>query len=155
MIPLPWFSFGASSAIVTSLGLIVGFAAANASTATILGALLIVALADNLTDSLSIHIYQESERLAPRAVFRGTLTNFATRLTVSLSFVLLVFALPVEYALPVAVIWGLLLLATLTCLVARRRRVSMARELWRHLAAAVLVLAVSRIVGVLILSRLH
>jgi VIT1/CCC1 family predicted Fe2+/Mn2+ transporter len=139
---------------VTSLGLIAGFAAAGASTATVVGALLIIAVADNLTDSLSIHIYQESEQLGARAVFRATLMNYVTRLLVSLSFVALVLALPLEWALVVALGWGLLLLGIVTRLVARRRGASVMRELWKHLAATVVVLAVSRVVGTLILGRI-
>src|ERR1017187_5090628 len=49
------FSFGATAAIVTSIGLIIGLDAATATKATILSGLLIVAIADNLTDSLSVH----------------------------------------------------------------------------------------------------
>jgi hypothetical protein len=88
------FSFGGAAAIVTSLGLIIGLDAASASRATIVGGLLIVAIADNLTDSLSIHMYQESERLDTRKAFRATLINFATRLSLSLSFVLLMISFP-------------------------------------------------------------
>ena len=51
---------------------------------------LIAAVADNLTGSLSVHMYQESERLEEREAFIGTLTNFATRFIVCLSFVLIV-----------------------------------------------------------------
>ncbi|OGA48047.1 MAG: hypothetical protein A3F74_14315 [Betaproteobacteria bacterium RIFCSPLOWO2_12_FULL_62_58] len=57
------FSFGAAAAIVTSMGLIIGLDAAAATKAAILSGLLIVAIADNLTDSLSVHMYQEAERL--------------------------------------------------------------------------------------------
>jgi VIT1/CCC1 family predicted Fe2+/Mn2+ transporter len=137
---------------VTSLGLIAGFATAQASTATVVGALLIVAVADNLTDSLSIHIYQESEQFTARTAFRATLMNFVTRLLVSLSFVLLVLTLPLAWAFVVALMWGLLLLGTLTRLVARRRGANVAPELWKHLAATLAVLAVSRAIGILILS---
>jgi hypothetical protein len=49
-------SFGATSATVTSMGLITELGAAAAEKATILSGLLIVALADNLTDSLSLHV---------------------------------------------------------------------------------------------------
>jgi len=42
------FSFGGVAAVVTSLGLIIGLDAASASRATIVGGLLIVAIADNL-----------------------------------------------------------------------------------------------------------
>ena len=85
-------SFGATAAIVTSMGLIIGFGAAGIARPTIIAGLLVVGLADNLTDSLSIHIYQEAERLEPRAAFHATLGNFATRLLISLSFVVLVLA---------------------------------------------------------------
>jgi VIT1/CCC1 family predicted Fe2+/Mn2+ transporter len=153
-IPLQWFSFGGPSAIVTSLGLIAGFAAARVSTVTVVGALLIVAVADNLTDSLSIHIYQESERIKPRAVFLATLMNFVTRLLVSLSFVLLVLVLPLAWAFVAALAWGLFLLGTVTRLVARRRGANVMHELWKHLAATVIVLAVSRVIGALILGRI-
>lgn len=47
---LPTVSFGAVSAIVTSMGLIIGFGAAGISKPTIVAGLLIVGLADNLTD---------------------------------------------------------------------------------------------------------
>ena len=78
---LPAVSFGAASAIVTSMGMIIGFGAANISKPTIVAGLFIVGLADNVTDSLSIHIYQESERLEQQAAFRTTIGNFATILS--------------------------------------------------------------------------
>src|SRR3974377_2372069 len=73
-------SFGGTAAIVTSMALISGLSAPGESRASLIGALLIAAVADNLTDSLSVHMYQESERLEQREVFIGTLTNFGTRL---------------------------------------------------------------------------
>ena len=86
----PTVSFGAVSAIVTSVGLIIGFGAAGISKPTIIAGLLIIGLAYNLTDSLSIHIYQESEKLEAHSALRATLVNFVTRFVISLSFVILV-----------------------------------------------------------------
>ena len=60
------FSFGGTSAVVTSMGLIIGLGAAGAGKATIVSGLLIVGFADNMTDSLSIHMYQEAEKLEER-----------------------------------------------------------------------------------------
>jgi hypothetical protein len=73
---LPTVSFGSVSAIVTSISLIIGFGAAGIPKTAIVAALLIIGLADNLTDSLSIHIYQESEKLEERAAFKATISNF-------------------------------------------------------------------------------
>ena len=140
---LPAVSFGAASAIVTSIGLIIGFGAAGIAKPSMIAGLLIVGLADNLTNSLSIHIYQESERLEQRAAFKATLGNFATRLLISLSFVLLVLAFSDANAFVACLAWGLMLLAGLTWLVARNRQASVLVELCKHLAVAAVVVAAS------------
>ena len=67
------FAYGRAAAILTSVRLVVGFNEASSTTRDLIGALLIVAIADNLTDSLSIHIYQESEHLQPRSRRRSEL----------------------------------------------------------------------------------
>jgi len=111
-------SFGATAAIVTSMGLVAGLEAANAETATMEGALLIAAIADNLTDSLSVHMYQESERLEPRDALVGTLTNFAARLIVCLSFVLIVALFGTHTAAVGGIVWGMSSLGGLTYMLA-------------------------------------
>jgi VIT1/CCC1 family predicted Fe2+/Mn2+ transporter len=146
------FSYGGTAAVVTSLGLIVGLDAATAAKATILSGLLIVAIADNLTDSLSIHIYQESERLEARQAFHATLTNFAARLGLSLSFVCLVLLLPMGAAVIASTIWGLLLLTGLTFLVARDRNVPALPEIAKHLVVAGGVMAAGKAIGYLVLA---
>jgi VIT1/CCC1 family predicted Fe2+/Mn2+ transporter len=147
---LPTVSFGAVSAIVTSVGLIAGFGAAEIAKPMIVAGLLIVGLADNLTDSLSIHIYQESEKLDERAAFRATLGNFATRPFVSLSFVLLVLAFSGANAIILSLAWGILLLVGLTWFVARSRNANVLTEIIKHLAVAGVVVAVSRATGTFI-----
>lgn len=72
MIKTTRISFGGTAAIVTSMALITGLDAANAGRAAMVSALLIAAVADNLTDSLSVHMYQESERLEEKEAFMGT-----------------------------------------------------------------------------------
>ncbi|OIR03094.1 hypothetical protein GALL_148720 [mine drainage metagenome] len=128
-------------------GLIIGLDAASASRATIAGGLLIVAITDNLTDSLSIHRYQESERLDALKAFRATLINFATRLGLSPGFVVLMIFLPLRIALIASSIWALLLLAGLTYVVARGRGQPVIPELLKHFAAAVAVLVASKTIG--------
>ena len=68
-------------------------------------ALLIAAVADNLTDSLSVHMYQESERLEQKEAFVGTLTNFATRFILCLSFVLIVMLFREHTAVAGGIVW--------------------------------------------------
>lgn len=140
-------SFGGTAAIVTSMALITGLDAANAGKATIMGALLIAAIADNLTDSLSVHMYQESERLEQREAFVGTLTNFATRLIVCLTFVLIVALFWQHAAAAWGIVWGMALLTGLSYVLARHRRVSAVSEVAKHVAVALLVIFVSKGIG--------
>ena len=146
------FSFGSTSAIVTSMGLIIGLGSATVSPATIVGGLLIVAVADNITDSLSVHMYQEAEQLEARAAFRATLMNFVARLLITLTFAIVVLVLPNPYdAVIIALGWGLLLLAGLSYILARARDVRALPEVGKHLGVAMLVIAASRVVGLYIL----
>ena len=142
-----WFSFGGTAAIVTSMGLILGLQAAASSRQAIVGALLIVALADNLSDSLSVHLYQEAERLEGRQAFISTVANFATRLVVASTFVVLVLALPHNVLPWAAATWGMALLALLTHRIARSRGTPPAKEIAKHLAIAGVVLMVSDLLG--------
>src|SRR5512133_2986298 len=108
-------SFGGTAAIVTSVALVVGLDAATATKSTIVSGLLIVALADNLTDALSMHVYQESERRLPsREAFLSTVSNFVARLLLSMTFVLLVMVLPTRGAVIASAAWGFGLLVVLT-----------------------------------------
>jgi len=110
-------------------------------------ALLIAAVADNLTDSLSVHVYQESERLEEKEAFIGTLSNFATRFIVCLSFVLVVAVFREHAAAAGGIVWGMLLLTVLNYMLARHREVSAISELGKHLAVALVVIFVSKCIG--------
>lgn len=141
------FSFGGSAGVVACVALIVGLGAAGAPNSLIVSSLLIVALADNLTDSLSIHIYQESERLPGKEAFLATISNFVSRLLVSLSFVLFVLALPIRGAVAAALAWGLFLLGLLSWMIARQRGVQPIPEVAKHLFVALVVVAVAELIG--------
>jgi VIT1/CCC1 family predicted Fe2+/Mn2+ transporter len=144
------FSYGGSAAIVTNMSLIIGFEGVDASKVTVLTSLLIVAIADNLTDSLSIHMYQESEQMESRIAFLATLSNFAIRFGLSLSFIFLVFFLPLPDAAIAAIIWGLVLLGILTYTIARSSQRAPAPEIIKHLAIAIAIMLASKALGYMI-----
>ncbi len=152
MLDLRKLSFGGPAAIVTSMALIVGLDAATAAKATVVTSLLIIGVADNLTDSLSVHIYQESERLAERQAFRTTVANFFTRIFVALSFVFLFLFFPTSMAIYVCVAWGFVLLSGLSWLLARVRGANVISEMWKHSAVALVVIALGKALGVWIPS---
>lgn len=140
-------SFGGPAAIVTSVGLIVGLNAATSNRTAIVSSLLILALGDNLTDSLSVHIYQEAEQLPERDAFHTTVANFLARLIVSLSFVALVLATRASWTSYLASAWGFILLAGLTYRVARARGARPFAEITKHCLVALVVVLLSEAVG--------
>jgi VIT1/CCC1 family predicted Fe2+/Mn2+ transporter len=147
---LRWVSFGSPSAIVTSMALIVGLDTATASRATVLASLLIIGIADNLSDSLSVHIYQESEQLVQAHAFRTTIANYLARFTVAMSFFFLFLALPTGPAVYISIVWGFVLLALLSYLLAKVRKVSAISEIIKHTGVAAVVVLVSKVMGMAI-----
>ena len=151
MIELRKLSFGGSAAIVTGMALIVGFDAATVAKSVVVTGLLIIGIADNLTDSLSVHIYQESEGLSEglieRDAFRTTVANFFARLFVCIAFVAVLLLLPASIAIPVSLILGFALLSVLSYFLARARGVSTISEILKHCAVAFAVIAISKAIG--------
>jgi VIT1/CCC1 family predicted Fe2+/Mn2+ transporter len=143
------FAFGATAAIMTSMALIVGLGSANSSKMGIVGGLLIIAIADNLSDTLGIHIYEECAVRESTAV-RISVSNYFTRLVIACSFVALVLVLPSGPARWASIAWGGLLLSVLTYLIAKSRSVKPIPEVATHLLVAVAVIVLSHVIGSLI-----
>lgn len=148
-------SFGAPAAIVTSIGLIVGLNAATTSRVAIASSLLILALGDNLTDALSVHIYQEAEQLPARDAFQTTVSNFLARLLVSLSFVALVSTTTPLWMSSLSILWGFILLSALTYRLAKVRGARPAAEIAKHCVVAIIVVLLSVAVGTWVPAWIH
>jgi hypothetical protein len=149
---LRWISFGSPSAIVTSMALIVGLGAATAAKATVLASLLIIGIADNLSDSLSIQIYQESERMKQRQAFSSTAANYAARFAITGSFIVLLLTLPTRAVVYTCIAWGGFLLSGLSYLLAKARHVGALSDIGKHLGVAAVVIFLSNAIGLLIRS---
>jgi len=148
-------SFGGPAAIVTSIGLIVGLNAATTSRVAIASSLLVLALGDNLTDALSVHIYQEAERLPQRDAFQTTVSNFLARLLVSLSFVALVVTTRPPWTDWLSILWGFSLLSALTHRLAKVRGARPAAEVGKHCVVAIIVVLLSVAVGTWVPAWIH
>jgi VIT1/CCC1 family predicted Fe2+/Mn2+ transporter len=149
------FSFGATSAIITNLALITGLDTLAHPKLSIIGGILVIAIADNISDSVGIHIYQESECISNQEAWFSTSTNFIARLLVSLTFVILVSAFPIKLAVACSIAWGLALLSVLSYVIAKEREVVACLAIFEHLAIAVLVIMLSHFAGGFIIARLY
>jgi VIT1/CCC1 family predicted Fe2+/Mn2+ transporter len=147
------FSFGATSAIITNLGIITGLDTLTHPKLSIIGALLVIALADNLSDSFGIHIYQESEHIGKKEVWLSTLTNFLTRLFVSSTFIIMIIVLPIRLATVCSVIWGLFVLTVMTYTIAKQQKINPFSAIFVHLTIAVIVVVASNFIGAFVIAR--
>ncbi len=134
------YSFGATSAIVTGLAFIVSLSGGTDPKNSIIGSLLVFAVADNVADSLGIHVFQESDLKDKTAVNTSTLSNFATRLLMILSFCALVYLLPIQAAIVVCAVWGVSVLVVLSYLIAIEQKARVSTAIAQHVAVALLVM---------------
>ena len=146
------FSFGATSSTVTSLGIIFGLLTSGNPKASVIGSLLVIAVADNIADSLGIHIFRESTATKPENTRMFTISNFMTRFGITLTFVTLFALLPIDYAAISCAIIGISILAFLSYLIGVQRKTSILREVAIHLGIAIPVIIISHFLGQLIFT---
>jgi VIT1/CCC1 family predicted Fe2+/Mn2+ transporter len=104
-------SFGLTSAIITTLGLMVGIYSSTRSRLAVLGSILIIAIADAFSDSLGIHMSEESEnKHTPVEIWESTLYTFLSKFLFASTFLVPVIIFELERAVLVSIVWGLLLL---------------------------------------------
>jgi VIT1/CCC1 family predicted Fe2+/Mn2+ transporter len=141
--------FGAASGVITTLGLIAGLNAGTKSVVAVLGGILVVAVADAMSDALGIHIAQEADPDSTEEhIWAATFWTFFTKLIVALSFALPLLWLPLQMAVVVAVSWGLLVITLLSALLARMQRIPALPIITEHLVIAIVVVTISHYIGV-------
>ncbi|MFN3301827.1 MAG: VIT1/CCC1 transporter family protein, partial [Patescibacteria group bacterium] len=81
------FSFGLTSGVITTLGLIVGLHAGTHSKIVVLGGILTIAIADAFSDALGIHISEESEvKHNLKEIWQSTISTFLAKFLFTLTF---------------------------------------------------------------------
>lgn len=146
------FSFGATSSTVTSLGIIFGLITSGNPKASVIGSLLVIAVADNIADSLGIHIYRESTATKKENTRMFTISNFIARFAITLTFVILFAFLPVDYAAGFCAVIGFGILVFLSYLIGVQRKTSIPKEILIHLGIAIPVIVISHFLGQLIFT---
>jgi len=142
------FSFGLTSGIITTLGLMVGLHSGTHSQLTVIGGILTIAIADAFSDALGIHIAEESRNThGPKEIWESTLATFATKFIVALSFVVPVLLLSLATAIIVSIVWGLLLLASLSIHLANLQGISRWKVVLEHVFIAGVVIVLTHYVG--------
>lgn len=143
------FSFGITSAIITTLGLMVGLYAGTNSRLAVIGGILIIAIADAFSDSLGIHMSEESENVhTGKEIWTSTGSTFLTKFAFTMTFAVPVLFLDLGTAILVSVAWGLFLLSALSIMLARKQKKSALKTLGEHLLIAAAVIIITNYLGI-------
>jgi len=141
-------AFGLTSAIITTLGLMVGLHSGTHSRIVVIGGILTIAIADAFSDALGIHISEEAKSASTtKQVWGATIATFLTKLIFASTFVVPVLLFSLSTAIIVSLVWGLSILTILSYVVAKAQDEPAWKIVGEHLVIAVIVIAVTQRVG--------
>lgn len=148
------FSFGLTSGIITTLGLIVGLHAGTQSRLAVIGGILTIAIADAFSDALGIHVSEEVEhKHTPKQIWVSTVATFVTKFVFAMTFVVPVLLFQLTTAVIVSIVWGLSLLGVFSFWIAKKQKVNAFKVIAEHLLIAIIVIVTTHYLGEFIRMR--
>ena len=155
------FSFGSTSGVITTLGLMVGLHSGTHSKFAVLGGIITIAIADAFSDALGIHISEESENIHTTAeIWMATVSTFVAKFIVALTFTIPVLlwdfsrtvTLPIisaefPIAIVVAIAWGLFLILSVSIRLAQKQGNKISQVVLEHLVIVIAVIIITHYVG--------
>lgn len=142
------FSFGLTSGIITTVGLMVGLNSSTHSKIVVVGGILAIAIADAFSDALGIHVSEESEgKHTAKEIWESTISTFLTKFVFALSFIVPLLLLQLSTAIIVSVIWGLFLLSIFSFYIAREQKAKPWKVIAEHSTIALVVIVITHYVG--------
>ena len=113
------FSFGLTSGIITTLGLMIGLYTGTNSRLAVIGGILTIAVADSMSDAMGIHMSEESENHSSKEIWESTFCTFIFKFLVASTFIIPVVMFDLETAIIISIVWGLTLLSVFSYIISR------------------------------------
>ena len=141
-------SFGLTSGVITTLGLIVGLHSGTHSKMVIISGILVIAVADALSDALGIHVSEESEKEHNQKQIReSTVSTFLSKLIIALTFIIPISFFSLSISIIVSVFWGLLLIGLFSFYIAKQKQQKPYKIVLEHLIIVILVIVITHYIG--------
>ena len=142
------FSFGLTSGIITTLGLMVGLHSSTGSKLVVIGGILTIAIADAFSDAFGIHFSEESEnKHSAIEIWQSAISTFFSKLAIALTFIIPLLLFQLSIAVAINVIWGLSVLAIFSFYAAKGQKAKPWRMITEHLIIALVVIVITHYVG--------
>ena len=141
-------SFGLTSGIITTLGMVVGLNASTGSKLVVIGGILTIATADAFSDALGIHISQESQNQhSQQSIWEATIATFLSKFFFALTFVIPLLLFEISQAVLINIVWGFSALSFFSYLIAKRQNKNPIGVISEHLLIGLLVVVVTYLLG--------
>jgi len=147
------FSFGLTSGIITTLGLMVGLYSGTGLKLVVIAGILTISIADAFSDSMSIHISQEFENnVSHKEIWESTFSTLVCKFIFSALFILPVLLFELKTAIIISVLIGFYLIFLISLVIARQRKVEAWKVISEHLIIMAIVILVTYYIGYCISS---
>jgi hypothetical protein len=134
--------------VITTTGLMVGLYAGTESVVAVVGGVMVIAVADAMSDALGIHVAQEADPSATAAhIWAATFAALIAKFLVASSFALPLLWLPLSAGIVVALAWGVIVVTVVSIQLARSRGARALPIVTEHLAVGSLVIVLSHLTG--------
>lgn len=144
-------SFGLTSGVITTMGLLVGLHSGTQSRVAITGGIATIAVADACSEAFGMHMAQESKPGTTTAeIWLAATATFVAKFVFAMSFLVPVMLLELMTATLVGVAWGFGLLTLTSYWMARVNETAPWKSIIEHLFIASLVVVANHFVGVLV-----
>ena len=141
-------TFGMTSGVITTLGLMVGLHSGTHSRIVVLGGILTIAIADACSDALGIHVSEEAENVhTAKQIWGSTIATFLSKFLFALTFTIPILWLPLSTAIIVSLLWGMLILAILSYAMAKSQGEAPWKIVGEHIVIALVVIVITHLVG--------
>jgi len=142
------FGFGLTSGIITTLGLILGLNSSTHSPKIILGGILVIAVADALSDALGMHISEEAEQKhTQKEIWEATIATFITKFIIASIFIIPFLLLSLSTAIIFSIVWGLSLISIFSFYIAKKQNMNPWGVVLEHLIISIFVIMATHLIG--------
>ena len=143
--------FGLTSGVITTMGVIVGLHSGTQSKLAVLVGILVLAVADALSDAVGIHVSEEAEmEHTTRELWEHAFFTFLSKLFVALSFIIPLEFLDLYSAILASVIWGVFLISVFSFYMARSQGQRPYKVITEHVIITLFVVLLAHYIGDLI-----
>lgn len=142
------FSFGLTSGVITTLGMMVGLNASTHSKIAVIGGIIAIAIADAFSDAVGMHISEESENMHSRKeIWEATISTLLSKFIFALTFMVPVLVFELSMAISISIIWGISLVILFSWYMGKQQDAIIYKVVLEHMAIVILVIIITHYVG--------